>query len=76
MGFRCKTKYVINSVFLRRDYTSVLGGGITYLSFKPCCDKLKETLQNTMLHNPDYQPTKEDDDLVILDAAITDEIED
>jgi len=54
----------------------VLGGGITYLSFKPCCDKLKETLQNTMLHNPDYQPTKEDDDLVILDAAITDEIED
>jgi hypothetical protein len=53
----------------------VLGGGITYLSFKPCCDKLKETLQNTMLHNPDYQPTKEDDDLVILDAEVTDETE-
>ena len=53
----------------------VLGGGITYLSFKPCCDKLKETLQNTMLHNPNYQPTKEDDDLVILDAEVTDETE-
>ena len=27
----------------------VLGGGITYLSFKPCCDKLKESLQETFL---------------------------
>ena len=51
----------------------VLGGGITYLSFKPCCDKLKETLQNTMLHDPNYQPTTEDDDLVILDTDIVDE---
>ena len=53
----------------------VIGGGITYLSFKPCCDKLKETLQNTMLHDPNYQPTKEDDDLVILDADVVDEAE-
>ncbi len=32
----------------------VLGGGITYLSFKPCCDKLKASLQNTRLSNPSY----------------------
>lgn len=30
----------------------VLGGGITYLSFKPCCEKLKETLKDTKLSNP------------------------
>lgn len=32
----------------------VIGGGITYLSFKPCCDRLKESLQDTMLSNPTY----------------------
>ena len=52
----------------------VIGGGITYLSFKPCCDKLKETLQNTMLHNPNYQ-SAEEYDLVALDAEIVDEAE-
>lgn len=51
----------------------VIGGGITYLSFKPCCDKLKASLQNTMLSNPNYQPTEEDDDLLIVDAEIVDE---
>ena len=30
----------------------VIGGAITYVSFKPCCDKLKASLQNTMLSNP------------------------
>lgn len=43
----------------------VIGGGITFLSFKPCCDKLKASLQNTMLSNPDYCPTEEDDLLSI-----------
>lgn len=32
----------------------VLGGGITYLTFKPCCDKLKNSLRDTRLSNPDY----------------------
>lgn len=32
----------------------IVGGGITYLSFKPCCDRLKKTLQDTILSNPDY----------------------
>lgn len=30
----------------------VIGGGITYLSFKPCCDNLKNTLRDTILSNP------------------------
>lgn len=51
----------------------VIGGGITFLSFKPCCDKLKASLQNTMLSNPNYQPTKEDDDLIIIDEDLTSE---
>lgn len=43
----------------------VIGGGITYLSFKPCCDNLKKSLQDTLLSNPD---TKEKfDDLAIID---------
>lgn len=32
----------------------VLGGAITYLSFKPCCDKLKDVLRDTVLSNPFY----------------------
>lgn len=43
----------------------VIGGGITYLSFKPCCDNLKKSLQDTLLSNPN---TKEKfDDLTIID---------
>lgn len=38
----------------------VIGGGITYVSFKPCCDKLKSTLQNTLLSNPDYKDETSD----------------
>lgn len=45
----------------------VIGGGITFVSFKPCCDKLKDTLKNTMLSNPDYNPELEQDDIIIGD---------
>ena len=48
----------------------VIGGGLTYVSFKPCCDKLRATLQNTMLSNPNYCSTNEDDDLIISDAVV------
>ena len=51
----------------------VIGGGITFISFKPCCDKLKASLQNTMLSNPDYCPTEEEDDLIIVDSELADE---
>lgn len=43
----------------------VIGGGITYLSFKPCCDKLKSSLQDTLLSNPNHIETKEED--IIID---------
>lgn len=49
----------------------VIGGGITFISFKPCCDKLKSTLQNTMLSNPNYCPTEEEDDFIIMDYVNT-----
>lgn len=48
----------------------VVGGGLTFVSFKPCCDKLRATLKNTMLSNPDYCPSKEDDDLILNDDII------
>lgn len=38
----------------------VIGGSITYLSFKPCCEKLKATLENTKLSNPEYIETREE----------------
>ena len=33
----------------------VIGGGITYATFKPCCDRLKESLRDTMLSNPEHE---------------------
>lgn len=38
----------------------VIGGGITFFSFKSCGEKLKKTLRDTYLSNPDYQPPFED----------------
>ena len=38
----------------------VVGGGITYLSFKPCCDKLKASLQDTFLSNLHHEETGDD----------------
>ncbi len=37
-----------------------IGGTITYLSFKPCCDKLKNALQDSILSNPNYKNRHED----------------
>lgn len=42
----------------------VIGGGITYASFKPCCDKLKKSLQNTLLSNPNYVSSQEENQIV------------
>lgn len=48
----------------------VVGGAITFVTFKPCCDKLKKSLQNTFLSNPNgYIPedfTKDIPDVIIL----------
>lgn len=43
----------------------IIGGGITYLSFKPCCDKLKATLQDTVLSNPDYKSDPDEEEIII-----------
>lgn len=48
----------------------VIGGGITFLSFKPCCDKLKKSLQDTLLSNPNHIETEEEN---IIIKSISDE---
>lgn len=45
----------------------VIGGGITYVTFKPCCDKLKVSLQDTLLSNPNHQAKEE---YIIIDDFI------
>lgn len=37
-----------------------IGGGITYLSFKPCCDRLKESLRDTLLSNPQQRDSAQE----------------
>ena len=51
----------------------VIGGGITYLSFKPCCDKLKASLQDTLLSNPEHHTTEEES--LVIDAIEAEEIQ-
>ena len=51
----------------------VIGGGITYASFKPCCDKLRKVLQDTILSNPDYQIKEEIIDIVSDETVINTE---
>lgn len=43
---------------------SAVGGGITYVSFKPCCDKLKASLQDTLLSNPNHIETEEENIII------------
>lgn len=45
----------------------IIGGGITFVTFKPCCEKLQKALQDTALSNPNYKETKEDN--IIIDNA-------
>ena len=40
----------------------VIGGGLTYATFKPCCERLKNTLKETCLSNPNIK----DDELDII----------
>lgn len=47
----------------------VIGGGLTFLSFKPCCDRLKESLKETRLSNPNIN----DDDVIDITAEPIDE---
>ena len=52
----------------------VVGGGLTYATFKPCCDKLKKVLENTYLSNPNYQENEED--VIDIESGIEVEIDD
>lgn len=38
----------------------VVGGGITFVSFKPCCMRLKNALMDTLLSNPNHVSTAEE----------------
>jgi len=51
----------------------VIGDGLTYVSFKPCCDKLKASLQDTLLSNPAHEETEEEDAFDFEDAEIIEE---
>ncbi len=42
----------------------VIGGGITFFSFKPCCIRLKAALQDTMLSNPNHSSSPEEDEFI------------
>ena len=44
----------------------IVGGGITFFSFKPCCYRLKAALQDTMLSNPNHKSTSEENSFVPL----------
>lgn len=47
--------------------SGAIGGGLTFFSFKPCCNKLKRTLQDTMLSNPDYSSASGEDELIVVE---------
>lgn len=60
----------------------VIGGGLTFLAFKPCCYRLKDALQDTMLSNPNHVPTAEENRIVnsicsgeIIDADVVEMVE-
>ncbi len=48
----------------------VIGGGITFATFKPCCNRLKTVLKDTMLSNPDHVSSVEED--AIVDSIVND----
>jgi len=52
----------------------VVGGGITYMSFKPCCYRLKEALSDTMLSNPKHVASEGEN--AVFDSIITGEFDD
>lgn len=55
----------------------IVGGGITFLSFKPCCMRLKDVLTDTMLSNPAHISSAEEEYVFshIVDGAYEAEYE-
>ncbi len=56
----------------------IIGGGLTYATFKPCCYKLKNTLQDTALSNINHVETAEEERIYndIIDMDVKDIIVD
>lgn len=52
----------------------IVGGGLTFATFKPCCEKLKATLQDTLLSNPNHVETEEEKE-IIIEAEVKDIVE-
>lgn len=52
----------------------VVGGGITYATFKPCCEKLKVVLQDTYLSNPNYKEKAEN--VIDIESGLEIDIDD
>lgn len=51
----------------------VIGGGLTYLSFGPCCEKLKSSLKDTRLSNPDHYSERDQQEIsteIYIDSEI------
>ena len=48
----------------------LLGGGLTYVMFKPCCDRLKDSLKDTKLSNPEHIESTEEKEAFDVDFSI------
>lgn len=64
----------------------VVGGGLTYVTFKPCCYKLKDALKDTILSNPNHKESDMEEkiyenikndviDIDLKDVVIVEDIE-
>lgn len=53
----------------------IVGGGITFVAFKPCCLRLKDALTDTLLSNPDHVSSTEENHIYshIIDGVIYEE---
>ena len=54
----------------------VVGGGLTFATFAPCCKKLQKALSDTVLSNPDHVGTTEEDkiyDDILKDVTSADD---
>ena len=61
------TKQIFSSFFKKAIpiVGGVIGGGITYLSFKPCCDKLKNSLRDTLLTKENIDELDKDEQFLM-----------